>query len=150
MKFHGLKTHKIIFIYQKIGIIVWTAVIAFFATLGLLNNEESSNALFFSSNRNVWALFIVWFIFALDCGTLKRLGDFLSHKLWMPLGKLSYSIYMTHTLVQMALIVSQKQPTNFDVFRMVKQIITNNEIWKFITFNFSQEFFFSKKNLEKY
>jgi peptidoglycan/LPS O-acetylase OafA/YrhL len=109
---------------------MWTLCIITLTTVSVafnadyLYNETSLelNSLFISTSRNFWAFSVSWVIFALDFGSCKWLGDFLSHKLWLPLGKLSFSIYLAHPVLQYALMSSQKQSISFDRLQMVSEI----------------------------
>lgn len=83
------------------------------------------NAFFLIAYRNIWALSMAWFIFAFEYGSWKWLGDVLSHKLWLPLGRLGLSLYLVHPALQIALLSSQKHPISYDSFQMVRRSLAS-------------------------
>lgn len=109
---------------------MWTFCIVILTTLcipfsaGYFDNQTSSelNSFFISSFRNFWAFSIAWVIFALDFGSWTFFDKILSHKLWLPLGKLSFCLFMVHPVLQSSLMSSQKQPISFDRLQMVNEI----------------------------
>lgn len=97
-----------------------TILVAFNADYLYSETSPKLNAFFISTARNFWGVLIAWFVFALHFGSCKWLGDFMSHRFWMPLGKLSFSIYLTHPVLQYVLITSNKQPIDFGTLQLVK------------------------------
>lgn len=95
-------------------------------TINFLFNETETfyelNFLFIVTGRNIWAIVIAWIVFALHFGPCnKRLGDFMSHRFWMPLGKLTFCIYLTHPVVQYVLTSIQNKPIDYEKIPMVEK-----------------------------
>jgi hypothetical protein len=66
-----------------------------------------------------FGIFLAHFIYSLETGLFKRLYSIVSHRLWIPLGKLSFSIFLISPIVQKIWTLSHKQPVNFDNFHLV-------------------------------
>lgn len=131
---HIPRFNRLILNFQKLQILLWTLCVMLLIITGIaffpdyFDHERSDelNSFFIATSRNFWGISMAWIIFALSCGSFKWVGDFLSHPLWMPLGKLSFSLYLTHPLLQYFLVLSQKQPIYFDTFHTVKMSILFN------------------------
>lgn len=89
--------------------------------IDLLDHNRMANVIVEVYGRVLWALSIVWIIVACQCGEAGLVKSFLSHKLWIPLGKLGLGIYLTHTVIQCNLVASSTVQTNFETFHMVRE-----------------------------
>lgn len=79
-------------------------------------NEPASsfaNSLWLSQYRNVWAMSIAWIIYGCQAGTGGIVKWFLELPLWQPLGKLSLSFYLVHSLVLIAYASSARAAIYF-------------------------------------
>lgn len=121
---------------------MWTIAISVFAATSLtyvlkyLSDETSIafNAFFIASSRNLWALSVAWFIFAFDCGSGRWINDFLSHRYWIPIGRIGLCLYLVHPVVQYASVSSQKQPISIDMLQMVSAIFIFPTRLRFLIF----------------
>lgn len=91
------------------------------------------DSLTISTIRNFYGIVIAWMILKLEFGSWKWLGNFMSHKLWAPLGKLSFSLYLIHPVLQYTMMASRKQPIDFEKLQMVTIC---KIIWLFSNFDF--------------
>lgn len=100
--------------YKIIG---WTISFAtilaiIFGQYGIQQIENKENllisALYDSCTRVSWAISISWIIFACYMGFGGIINWFLSLAFWAPLARLSYSIYLTHFVVQVVRVGSAK------------------------------------------
>ncbi|XP_059481023.1 nose resistant to fluoxetine protein 6-like [Neocloeon triangulifer] len=64
-------------------------------------NDSMEAALYGGLHRPAWALAVGWIIFACNCGYGGWITTFLSARVFQPLSKLSYSIFLTHYIVLM-------------------------------------------------
>ncbi|XP_069125479.1 nose resistant to fluoxetine protein 6-like [Argopecten irradians] len=103
---------------KGINILIWisvavTACVEVYSINGPANGHAWSNgvnALYNAVHRSVWGMCVCWVIFACVTGNGGIVNDFLSWKLFVPLGRLSYCIYLTHILVLQYYILSVRQP----------------------------------------
>ncbi|XP_060084931.1 nose resistant to fluoxetine protein 6-like [Ylistrum balloti] len=102
---------------KGINMLVWTAIAltALLVVYGINGPVEGDdwgngvNALYNAVHRSVWGMCVCWVIFACVTGNGGIVNDFLSWKLFVPLGKLSYCIYLTHLLVLEYYLLSMRQ-----------------------------------------
>lgn len=73
------------------------------------------NALF----RSFWALAISWIIFACHCGSGGPVRWFLHLPCFVPLAKMSLSVYLTHRVYQIVTVAALKQPIYLDPFDLL-------------------------------
>ena len=95
---------------------VLTPILAFLAQ-GMLLNDESSpelHAIYLSLYNNVFGIFFAWLILAFESGTHKWIDNFVLHKLWKPLGKLTFCIYMVHPVILSIQITRYARSIDFD------------------------------------
>lgn len=82
-----------------------------------------SNALFMSLHRIAWSVALSYIIFAcehLKSGSLIR--EILSHPSWKPIGTKGLSLYITHLIFMLFVIMNQHQPFDFTFWGMVRNI----------------------------
>lgn len=80
-------------------------------------------------SRVVWSIALCYIIFACAHGYGGPVNWFLSHPLWQPLSRLSYSIYLVHFPVIIATTGSMKTPPYFSELNAVsfcKEILSSN------------------------
>jgi peptidoglycan/LPS O-acetylase OafA/YrhL len=70
-------------------------------------------------NRLAWGISISWVIFACVKGYGWLVNDFLSWKVFMPLGRLCYCVYLVSLHLQMILHVGMKQPMGYSTYTLV-------------------------------
>lgn len=100
---------------------VFTPVLAFVAQ-GIFLNDDSSpelHAIYLSSYNNVFGFFFAWLIIAFESGTIKWIDNFVLHKLWKPLGKLTFCIYMVHPVILSLQITTHTNVIDFDTTYIV-------------------------------
>lgn len=64
-------------------------------------------------SRIVWAIALCYIIFACHHGYGGVVNQFLSHPLWQPFSRLSYSIYLFHWPLQMVIMAPMKNSLYF-------------------------------------
>lgn len=84
--------------------------------------------LYDSLSRVGWAIALCYIIFACVHGYGGPINWFLSHPLWQPLSRLSYSIYVVHFPVIVATMVTIKTSPYFSEFNAVSKL--NVLFWK--------------------
>lgn len=87
-----------------------------------LNSTENliTSALYDSCSRVAWSLGLSWIIFACTKGYGGIINWFLSLAFWQPFARLSYSLYLTHFLIQMIRAGSSKSSSYFSNINTVK------------------------------
>jgi peptidoglycan/LPS O-acetylase OafA/YrhL len=78
-----------------------------------------AHALFFALHRNSWGLAISWIIFSCEMGDGGIVRKFLELPLWRPLGRMSLSFYLIHSLYITIHIASGRVPLWFNDAKMV-------------------------------
>ncbi|KAJ8708485.1 hypothetical protein PYW07_010610 [Mythimna separata] len=76
-----------------------------------------------STNRVAWAVAICVIIGLCEYGTVPIVTDILSFSYFTPLSRLSYGIYMTHTLLVQRDKFTVRSPFNFDSFSYTLDVI---------------------------
>jgi len=69
--------------------------------------------------RTVWAIVICWIIFACSKGYGGWINDFLSWKAFIPLGRLTFCVYLCSLSLQVLLHSSFGQPMVFTLYYLV-------------------------------
>jgi peptidoglycan/LPS O-acetylase OafA/YrhL len=75
------------------------------------------NALFLGFMRPLWAIAIAWVVYECHRGSGGFVNEFLSSRLWKPLAKLGYCMYLVHPVVMY--IFHAMEPTNYEISHMV-------------------------------
>ncbi|XP_071448702.1 nose resistant to fluoxetine protein 6-like [Hetaerina americana] len=73
-------------------------------------------AVYAGSNRFIWGIGIALLIISMSSGSLGVIGDFLSNKVFIVLGKLTYSAYLVHFVFQLVLISMKRNPTYVSIY----------------------------------
>jgi peptidoglycan/LPS O-acetylase OafA/YrhL len=73
-----------------------------------------ANAFWMALIRNNWGYSIAWIIFACQCGTGGVVKWFLELSIWQPLGRMSLSFYLVHTIYLTISVGSGKVPSHFN------------------------------------
>lgn len=81
------------------------------------------SSLIFALSRPLWGAATGWIIYSCHAGLNPTLNSFLSHRFWLPMARMGFSIYLTHFFVLLARGVG-------------------NDLGDFSFMNFSLEFFF--------
>ncbi|XP_033734150.1 LOW QUALITY PROTEIN: nose resistant to fluoxetine protein 6-like [Pecten maximus] len=103
---------------KAINLLIWvamaiTACVVVYGISGPVTGNQWDNgvaALYNAVHRSVWGMCLCWVIFACVTGNGGLVNDFLSWKLFVPLGRLSYCIYLTHVLVIYYYLQTLRQP----------------------------------------
>ncbi|KFD61433.1 hypothetical protein M514_05993 [Trichuris suis] len=64
-------------------------------------------------SRTIWAIVLAWISLACTSGYGGPVNDFLSWKVWIPLSRLTYCLYLVHPILIQAFYASQAKPTHF-------------------------------------
>lgn len=100
-----------------------TMLIVIFANYPLqqLNTTATPDefAFYDAYSRVFWSIALCYIIFACVHGHGGLINSFLSHPLWQPLSRLSYSIYLLHLVVMMVTTASMKTPLYFSELNAV-------------------------------
>lgn len=67
----------------------------------LVNPSPLVSALYVAVHRTIWTSLVAWIVFACSTNRAKLLTQFLAHPIFVPLSRLSYSIYLVHLPVIM-------------------------------------------------
>ncbi|XP_069123537.1 nose resistant to fluoxetine protein 6-like [Argopecten irradians] len=105
-------------IQKELNLLIWfliavLACVVVYGVYGPVNGSQWDNgiaALYNGVHRSVWGLCLCWVIFACVTGNGGIINDFLSWKLFVPLGRLSYCIYLTHVLVLFYYFQTMRHP----------------------------------------
>lgn len=62
----------------------------------LLNPSPLVSAFYVAIHRTIWTALVAWLVFACTTGRAKLLGQLLSQPIFVPISRLSYSIYLVH------------------------------------------------------
>ncbi|KAI1298158.1 Nose resistant to fluoxetine protein 6 [Halotydeus destructor] len=84
-----------------------------------------SAALYGGSHRLAWSLAVSWVIFACASGHGGAVDSFLSWKLFTPLSKLSFAVYLLHFIVLWARYASIRWTLPFGHYSMLCEFIVN-------------------------
>ncbi|XP_069123539.1 nose resistant to fluoxetine protein 6-like [Argopecten irradians] len=114
-------------IRRGINLLIWLAVavaacLVVYGINGPANGHSWSNgvnALYNAVHRSVWGMCVCWVIFACVTGNGGVVNDFLSWKLFVPLGRLSYCIYLTHILVLQYYLLTLRLPIYATTLRFI-------------------------------
>lgn len=121
-------------IFQRISIAGWSISIMLFVFIassflsGYFLHETSKliNSTFLATFRLLWTVSMAWVIFAFDNGSWKWISRIFNHKLWIPLGKLTLTMYLVHPIVIASRISSNKRPIDFEIFELVRTNIISH------------------------
>lgn len=114
--------------------------------LDFIGENRVMNSLFLGTYRLSFSLPIAWLIYASHRGCGGIVNRILSSRFWIPLSKLSYSLYLISSVVQHNLVASQPHEISFESHDMVS--LTDHDIFHSLTnfhqfFNFLYELFLS-------
>ncbi|XP_063992304.1 nose resistant to fluoxetine protein 6-like [Diachasmimorpha longicaudata] len=87
--------------------------------------------------RHIWAFSICWIIYASALGYGGVLSKFLSLPIFIPFGRISYSIYLVHFILLIMKIGAIRTPTYFSDFRIIYTFFGDFVICTFGGFIFS-------------
>lgn len=76
-------------------------------------------------SRVCWSIALCYIIFACVHNAGGPVNRFLSHPLWQPLSRLSYSMYLVHLPVTIAMAATMKTPIYFTHLTLFETIISN-------------------------
>ena len=129
---------------------VLTLILAFVAQMLLLTDGSSPKlqAIVMCSVQNVTGVFYAWLILVLECGTFKWIDRFVMHKIWKPLGKLTFCIYMVHPVILICSILKHTKMIDYSAVYVVRFENTARKFWlifhyisdKFVLFTDSGNF----------
>lgn len=100
---------------------VTIALAAFISIIyDFIGKDFALNAFLISFSRIVWGVTIAWVIYACHSGYGGFVNKFLSSRLWIPVGRIGFSLYLVHPVLMYNF--AAMDPTNFDTSHMVKAI----------------------------
>lgn len=117
---------------QYLNSVLWiltvgTIVAILFGLHPLQNTEQPAsqvaNSLWLALIRNNWGYAIAWIIFACQHGTGGIIKWFLELPCWRPLGRMSLSFYLVHSIYQTVAIGSGRVPLHFNHRSLVNRQI---------------------------
>lgn len=85
-----------------------------------------NNAMFYvfeAGHKVIWSLSVGWIIVACHFGVASVVNKILSNKVWIPLAKISLSLYLIHPAVQMNFVATHPLETNFELSSIVSVIV---------------------------
>lgn len=82
-----------------------------------------ANSFWMAVLRNSWGFAIAWVILACHCGSGGIFKWFLELPCWQPLGRMSLSFYLVHSVYQTVSIGSGKVPIHFNMRNLVRRQI---------------------------
>lgn len=106
-----------------------------------------ADAVYDSLKRISWCLAVGWIIIACQMsygGIVKR---FLSLPIWLPISKISFSIYLIHVPVQLIYLSSIRSPQFFSNFRAVYKFFGDFGVSAFIAFAWALMFEYPTSNI---
>ncbi|KAM3962470.1 LOW QUALITY PROTEIN: nose resistant to fluoxetine protein 6-like [Aphomia sociella] len=83
-------------------------------------------------NRPIWACGIAVLVFCCSWGHVPLITDFLSWYPWVPLSRLTYGIYLTHTLFILRNVFVVRSPRHFDKLESLNDG-AGNLFWSCVT-----------------
>ncbi|XP_054271668.1 nose resistant to fluoxetine protein 6-like [Macrosteles quadrilineatus] len=89
----------------------------------MLHYNPLQSALYISLHRVCWAVAVAWLIFACETDNAGLLRSFLASRLFQPLGRLAFSLYMVHGGIQYAMVASQQAPQYFSSLYMARDVL---------------------------
>lgn len=91
--------------------------------------ESALESAFFQSMTNVaWGIALAWIIFSCHQRQGTFIRRFLELAIFQIVSKLSYSMFLTHVMIQFILVASQRQPGLFQNNHLVILLIINNNL----------------------
>lgn len=88
-------------------------------------NTPLEYALYDALSRVFWAVALGYIIFACVHNSGGVINRFLSHPLWQPISRISYSIYLLHLTIIIIMMTSLKQPMYFTELSTYHMFIGN-------------------------
>ncbi|CAH1370108.1 unnamed protein product, partial [Tenebrio molitor] len=112
-------------ISQLVNITLW--LVSLFSMLALVlyhvvfmrdNYDVTRSAFFNSLSRPIWSLAVCFIVYSCCTGRGGCVNTFLSHPVFVVLGKLTYSMYLIHVLVILVVVGNPKESTHFSNFEI--------------------------------
>lgn len=69
--------------------------------LAMINPSPLVSAFYVAIHRTIWTSLLAWIVFACATGRARLMSSFLSHSIFVPISRLSFSIYLVHLPVIM-------------------------------------------------
>ncbi|KAG8289170.1 hypothetical protein J6590_003508 [Homalodisca vitripennis] len=128
-----VKNKKIQIKLQRVtNAFLWTLAVASMAwalfgghSLFLLDSPYSrwQSSLYIGFYRLFWSAGIAWLILACTTGYGGFLNKIFSLPVWVPLGRLTYCIYLTHVAVILYSIGGMRKPQHFSYYNMILKFL---------------------------
>lgn len=133
----------------------------YYWTFGAPNNRLIS-ALLFPTTRIIWAINTATIIWMCTTGNAGLVNRFLSWKAFLPLSRITYSVYLTHIWIVWIYWGSKKDLVyldNFSIYSLCISIITTSYLLGFlfsvlfeypisVLQNYSKSYFFNEQPLK--
>ncbi|XP_054271530.1 nose resistant to fluoxetine protein 6-like [Macrosteles quadrilineatus] len=85
--------------------------------------DQWQSSFYIGVYRFFWSVGLAWVILACTTGHGGFLNSWLSLKIFAPLGRLTYAIYLTHVAVILYGVGSLRQPQHFTYFEMIHKFL---------------------------
>lgn len=89
------------------------------------------NALYAGVHRSMWALGLVWFIIAEGTTGFGTVYQVMKHQLFTPFGRLTYCVFLIHTIPQLYYTASARVPEYLTIIKLT-WIVTGDTALAFI------------------
>lgn len=126
--FHSTKQSKALTFKKPLILTIWmTTIIVCFAVIfspqkfldPQYNFKRDESAIYVTGHRTAWALAVSWLIFACGSGYGGWINQFLSWKPFIPLGRLTFAIYLVSLHLQFLFHLQYRQPVYFSNYEIM-------------------------------
>lgn len=101
-------------------------------------SDCKNNATFFyvfeAGHKVIWSLSVGWIIVACHFGVGSIVNKILSNKAWIPIAKISLSLYLIHPAIQLNYVATHPLETNFELSGIVCVLFICNKFVQYLTF----------------
>ncbi|XP_059481439.1 O-acyltransferase like protein-like [Neocloeon triangulifer] len=87
--------------------------------VGVLADSSVAAAFYSSTHRILWSCSLSWLIFACHKGFGGPINKFLSLKVWVPLSRLTYCVFLTHLSYMTMLAAAHKAESQFTFYDVI-------------------------------
>ena len=110
-----------------------------------LNDDSSSvsHAIFVAAMQNMTGIIFAWLILVFESGTFSCIDNFVLHKIWKPLGRLTFCIYLVHPVIINFYILKRKELIDIDNDYTVSFSIFSPDNKKFLNSPFQLSIIFA-------
>lgn len=106
----------------------------------MINPSPLVSALYVAIHRTIWTSLLAWIVFACATGRAKLMSSFLSHSIFIPISRLSFSIYLVHLPVIMFRALNLRHTLEWTDSNIVSLKLIENLICLFVS-SFNNQYF---------